>query len=77
MNEKIDLNNIDNLSESPWSSCSFCDKYIPRKKIRCCDSFPDGIPEEIWNGKHKHKEPYPGDNGIVFGKYFTNMILPF
>ena len=31
-----------------------------------CKAFPDGIPEEILNGKHDHAEPHKEDGGIQF-----------
>ena len=33
-----------------------------------CEAYPDGIPEEIFNGEVDHKEPYKGDHGIQFEK---------
>lgn len=31
---------------------------------RTCDAFPAGIPEEIWENRADHRQPYEGDNGI-------------
>jgi hypothetical protein len=31
-----------------------------------CEAFPDGIPDEIFFGENLHKEPYPGDKGLMF-----------
>lgn len=45
------------------SQCTECKHY--RGEIEC-DAFPDGIPEEIITGKHDHREPYSGDDGIRF-----------
>jgi len=28
--------------------------------------FPDGIPDEILTNGHDHRQPFEGDNGIVF-----------
>ncbi len=42
--------------------CLFCSHL---KGFLHCVAF-DEIPLPIWNGKHKHHKPYPGDNGIRF-----------
>ncbi len=31
-----------------------------------CKAFPKKIPEEIATGNHDHKEPFPGDKGVLF-----------
>ena len=31
-----------------------------------CEAYPNGIPEEIYTGKHDHSKPFKGDNGIRF-----------
>ncbi len=47
--------------------CSFCQNFdLSNPVARQCSAFPGGIPLEIWNGEHDHKNHYPGDNGIRF-----------
>ncbi|OQY41839.1 MAG: hypothetical protein B6240_14660 [Desulfobacteraceae bacterium 4572_87] len=43
--------------------CIGCIFHTGNKK---CSVFPSGIPIDIWEGKHDHQTPYPGDNGIQF-----------
>ncbi|MBR6447762.1 MAG: hypothetical protein IKS74_04745 [Methanomicrobium sp.] len=49
--------------------CDYCKHYQKAKSERkggpCCDAFPDGIPEYIFDA-YDHRDPFPGDKGIRF-----------
>ena len=54
-----------NISKSSVSIvCSQCKRLLD-PIIRRCEAF-EIIPDPIWDGKIKHKEPYAGDRGLRF-----------
>jgi molybdopterin-guanine dinucleotide biosynthesis protein A len=50
--------------------CKLCKHFSIVRSIdsgkHVCDAFPDGIPDEIWQGDNNHSKPYQGDHGIQF-----------
>ena len=42
--------------------CCFCKHLIAPRR---CQAFEE-IPLEIWEGRDKHRGPYPGDGGFQF-----------
>lgn len=44
--------------------CIFC-KHLCDGATRCT-AFPEGIPDDILFGIHDHRNPYEGDNGVLF-----------
>lgn len=59
----IDDRELDEIQYSP--TCVGC-KHIKNFGIdHSCKAFRR-IPDEIWEGRNKHRKPYPGDHGIRF-----------
>ena len=55
---------IDKNHDKPvYVLCDWCKHRIDEKT---CKAFPKGIPEDILMSRHDHRNPYPGDNGIMF-----------
>lgn len=48
------------------SPCATCAHKNPLDTT--CSAFKSGIPLNILTGRHSHKKPYPGDNGIVYSE---------
>ena len=42
--------------------CGFCTHYFAGQER--CTAFPNGIPEDILEGRADHRLPYAGDHGI-------------
>lgn len=59
----IDDSELDKTVFSPF--CIFC-KLVISPLEHTCNAFPNGIPDEIWEGNFDHRKPYPGDHGILF-----------
>lgn len=50
--------------------CQLCQRFGNKAEyqgdVPVCEAFPQGIPEEILNGKNKHLTPFPGDHDLQF-----------
>ena len=45
-----------------------CTKCLRFELDHTCQAFPCGVPDEIFLGDFDHREPYVGDDGIMFEK---------
>ena len=46
--------------------CFDCKRLFLGSGKMACEAFPDDIPDEILLNDHDHKEPFPGDGGLLF-----------
>lgn len=45
--------------------CLWCERLLD-DGYNLCRAFPNGIPDDIWEGRHDHRQPYEGDTGLTF-----------
>ena len=55
------------------SQCMDCKHYLGH---RLCEAFPNGIPEELFDGPTLHDVPFPGDGGVLYSQSGENDPLP-
>ena len=54
---------VGRVEDLVWASCVSCERKV---RGPVCEAYPDGIPEEILDGRIDHKTPYPGDHGLIY-----------
>ena len=68
MNARLGIGSVDDSERyyvGTSSVCEGCRHRIGYRRLSCA-AFPERIPRDIWNGRHDHRSPYPGDRGIHF-----------
>lgn len=46
--------------------CLTCRHRVKGVHPIACDAFPGGVPDAILRNQHDHRQPYPGDHGILY-----------
>jgi len=65
------------------SQCRQCRKFIGMRQpnvveageVFICHAFPQEIPRAVWTNEHDHREPFPGDNGVLFEPEDTEGLI--
>ena len=52
------------IPQNAARQCASCRNHIPY--TMACKAFPKGIPTELMSGSWDHREPYEGDNGVLY-----------
>jgi len=48
------------------ATCKRLDRSELGRYVKRCEAFPDGIPDEILFGDRQHRDPFPGDQGLLY-----------
>ena len=60
----LDRQTLAMKNEKAGFNCMLC-KHLSEDGISCT-AFPDTIPQDILANVFDHRNPFPGDNGILF-----------
>lgn len=62
---------MNDIGQNTLGQCATCKHMIPFSLK--CKAFPNGLPEAIRQGRWDHREPFEGDNGILYEPVDTNL----